>query len=152
MHFSLILLTVIIALSNAEVETLVKPAQSNAIICLSTAFCPVKCKRYIMRNGCPSCECNPCVFGEPLQNLTCGKGEHTCGSNGGICKVNAALDKIYCCPKEREGCCPYTEETVNNDPDILFPCLPQCDSDADCKPGQKCCGKCPPQCVDPIIP
>jgi hypothetical protein len=124
---------------------------SNKPLCLSMSFCRMKCKRYIIRNGCPTCECNPCVFDQPL-NFTCGTGKHECLTNSGLCKVDAASDKISCCPKEHEGCCPYTPNIVTNDPNILFPCFPLCYTDADCKQGEKCCGTCPPRCMPAVIP
>ena len=144
---SLILLLVIVGLSNAQTNS---PIQIDKPICLSTVFCPIKCKRYVMRNGCPTCECNPCVFGQPL-NFTCGTKKRECSSNGGFCKVHALSDKMSCCPQEHEGCCPYTPDIETTDPDILFPCLAKCSSDADCKANEKCCGTCPARCMPAVI-
>ena len=125
---------------------------TNQPICLTTAICPIKCKRYIIRNGCPICECNPCVYGQPMSNVTCGNGEKKCSTAGGSCKIDSSYDKPYCCPQENNGCCPpMPVDTVSNDPDILFPCLPKCYTDADCKSGEKCCGTCPSRCLPAVI-
>jgi hypothetical protein len=145
---SLVLLLVIIGLSYGQPDT---GPVINGPLWVSTALCRIKCRRYIIRNGCPTCECNPCVFDQPL-NFTCGAGKHECLSNGGLCKVDSTYDKISCCPQEHAGCCPYTPDIVNTDPDILFPCLPKCYTDADCKAGEKCCGSCPPRCMPAVIP
>ena len=144
---SLILLLVIVYFSNAQTDSTIV---INKPLCVSSAICRVKCKRYIIRNGCPICECNPCVFDQPL-NFTCGTGKHECSSNGGLCKVDASSDKISCCPKEHEGCSPYAPDIETNDPDILFPCFPKCYTDTDCKAGEKCCGTCPPRCMPAVI-
>ena len=130
-----------------------KRGVSDPIICLSTTVCRIKCKRYIIRNGCPTCECNPCVYGQPLEDVSCGNKENTCLSAGGLCKVHPWYDRAYCCPKEHDGCCPpMPADKVSDDPDILFPCLPQCETDADCKQSEKCCGTCPPRCMPAVIP
>ena len=135
----------------------IHPADSGVVldrpICLTTTVCSIKCKRYIMRNGCPTCECNPCVYGQPLTNVTCGNGERQCLAAGGVCKLDSYYDKPYCCPQEHNGCCPpIAPDTVpNDDPEILFPCLPKCYTDGDCKTGEKCCGTCPPRCLPAVI-
>ncbi|CAF2848348.1 unnamed protein product [Rotaria sp. Silwood2] len=118
-------------------------------ICLFLSDCPVKCKRYIIRNSCPICECNPCVYGQPLYYISCGQGDQKCLLAGGLCKIHSWYNKPYCCPKEHEGCCPSmpAENT-----DTLFPCVPQCYSDADCKTGEKCCGTCIRRCLKAFIP
>ncbi len=87
---------------------------------------------------CHGCECNPCQYGQPLLNITCGKGSGKCATAKGLCKINSA-DKAYCCPNEREGCCPPRTSTIG-------PCYALCTHDYDCKVGQKCCGGCPRIC------
>ncbi len=160
MQFSFISLVLLLAfmvilqIHSADSFVLTRRNIINQPLCLTTAICPVKCKRYIIRNGCPTCECNPCVYGQPLSNVSCGDGEQKCLSAGGLCKIHSWYDKPYCCPQENDGCCPpIPVDTIpNNDPDILFPCLPLCYTDADCKQGQKCCGTCPPRCMSAVIP
>jgi hypothetical protein len=90
---------------------------TNQPICLTTSICPIKCKRYIIRNGCPICECNPCVYGQPLSSVTCGNRENKCLAAGGSCKIDSWYDKPYCCPQENNGCCPpMPVDTASNDP------------------------------------
>ncbi|CAF3413753.1 unnamed protein product [Rotaria socialis] len=90
--------------------------------------------------------CNPCKFGQPLQNVPCGQGQRLCASRNGTCKVNI-YDRAYCCPNEHQGCCP----PVVSSPIVFGPldipihlpvCLPACKTDADCRIYQKCCGTC----------
>ena len=83
---------------------------------------------------CRGCECNPCQYGQPLLNITCGKGTDKCAKAEGLCKVNSQ-DYVYCCPNERIGCCPPPTSTIG-------PCLARCTNDYDCQVGQKCCGSC----------
>jgi hypothetical protein len=91
-------------------------------------------------NRCPSCECNPCQYGQPLLNITCGQGTGQCAAANGLCKVNSQ-DKVYCCPKERAGCCPPPPP-----PSFIGPCFATCTYDTDCPVGKKCCGNCPRTC------
>ncbi|CAF4727810.1 unnamed protein product [Rotaria sp. Silwood2] len=147
MQFSLILLVVLITLTYADINPVLVSPKPNIIIKRICPFfsCSIRCKRYIYQNNCPTCECNPCVFGNPIWNVTCGGGDRQCAFKGGICKHNPWTDKVYCCPNEHEGCCPYT-------PNLIFLCFPRCNSDSNCKEGEKCCGKCPRRCVDAVIP
>lgn len=87
---------------------------------------------------CRGCECNPCQYGQPLLNITCGKGTGACTKAKGLCKINSS-DHVYCCPNERTGCCPPPKSTVG-------PCIARCTNDYDCQVGQKCCGNCPRTC------
>ncbi|CAF2654087.1 unnamed protein product [Rotaria sp. Silwood2] len=123
-------------------------------LCVSIAICRIKCKRYLIRNNCPICECNPCLYGQPLSNISCGHGERKCLAAGGICKTHSWYDKPYCCPNEHDGCCPAipVDKIPPRDPNILFPCFRRCSSDGDCQPGYKCCGTCPPRCLQAFIP
>lgn len=90
----------------------------------------------INEKGCPTCECNPCRFGNPIHEIKCGTGLGKCTDNRGLCKVSA-LDNVYCCPNERPGCCP-----PGPDPALVL-CLPaKCKNDFDCRAGRKCCGPC----------
>jgi hypothetical protein len=93
-------------------------------------------------NRCPSCECNPCQYGQPLLNITCGQGTGQCAAANGLCKVNSQ-DKVYCCPKERAGCCPP--------PPSIGPCFATCTYDTDCSVGKKCCGNCPRTCQNATL-
>ncbi|CAF1217231.1 unnamed protein product [Rotaria sp. Silwood1] len=120
----------------------------NKPICLVLSDCQVKCKRYIIRNRCPTCECNPCVYGQPLYQISCGQGDQKCLLAGGLCKIHSWYNKPYCCPKEHDGYCPSMS---NEDTDILFPCVPQCYSDSDCKVDEKCCGTCIRKCMKAFI-
>ncbi|CAF1217345.1 unnamed protein product [Rotaria sp. Silwood1] len=52
-------------------------------------FCRVKCKRYLVRNGCPICECNPFVYDQPFTNITCSHSERKCLVAGSICKTHS---------------------------------------------------------------
>ena len=95
----------------------------------------------IDQNGCQTCECNPCQFGQPLYKFSCGQGQGQCSNNRGQCKFSA-FDNAYCCPRERPGCCP-----PGPDPALVL-CLPAtCKHDFNCRVGQKCCGPCF-QCVN----
>ncbi|CAF3546124.1 unnamed protein product [Rotaria sp. Silwood1] len=87
-------------------------------------FCRVKCKRYLVRNGCPICECNPFVYDQP-----------------------------YCCPKEHDGCCParLADRVRRSDPNILFACFSKCYSDDNCKIDEKYCGNCSLRCMKAVI-
>ncbi|CAF1500755.1 unnamed protein product [Rotaria magnacalcarata] len=90
--------------------------------------------------------CNPCKFGQPLQNVPCGQGQNLCASHNGTCKVNI-YDRAYCCPNERQGCCPPVASTpivlANPSITINLPlCRPACRTDAECPTYQKCCGSC----------
>lgn len=86
--------------------------------------------------GCETCECNPCKFGQPLFQFPCGQGQNTCASNGGLCKISNS-DNAYCCPNERPGCCPPVSF-----PRIIFCVKSNCQTDAQCEVGQKCCAPC----------
>ncbi|CAF3066769.1 unnamed protein product [Rotaria sp. Silwood2] len=110
-------------------------------------------ERYLIRNNCSIYECNPCVYGQPLSNISCGHGERKCLAAGGICKTHSWYDKPYCCSNEHNGCCPAmpVDKIPPRDPNILFPCLRRCSSDGDCQPGYKCCGTCSSRCLEAFI-
>ena len=76
--------------------------------------CPKKCENGYLKNpnGCDRCECNPCRFGAPWP-IPCGNGKNQCSEKGGLCKFSD-LDKPYCCPNERAGCCPSKENFPRN--------------------------------------
>ena len=105
--------------------------------------CPlVKCvggcpyKYVIDKNGCQTCECNPCRFGQPLSSFPCGRGQGQCSNDRGLCKVSKS-DNAYCCPGERSGCCPQGPNSA------VALCAPaKCKTDFNCSVGQKCCGPC----------
>lgn len=92
-------------------------------------------------------KCNPCKFGQPIAGITCGRGERKCATNGGTCKINQ-YDRAYCCPNEHRGCCP----SVPFSPIVIQPvlCFPTCQTDAQCKDYQKCCGNCR-RCVNATL-
>ena len=92
---------------------------------------------------CHGCECNPCRYGQPLLNITCGDGSGSCAAAKGLCKINAS-DKVYCCPNEREGCCPPHNSKTGS-------CRARCRYDSDCKVRQKCCGDCPRVCKNATL-
>lgn len=147
-------LVVLFHIETAHSFIIVKINITDPVKCAPLGICRVTCKRYIIRKGCPTCECNPCVYGQPLADVSCGNKENACSAVGGLCKLHSWYDKPYCCPKEHDGCCPpmAADKIPDDDPEILFPCLAQCDSDADCKDGEKCCGTCPPRCMPAFIP
>ncbi|CAF2569613.1 unnamed protein product [Rotaria sp. Silwood2] len=92
--------------------------------------------------------CNPCKYGQPIRNVTCGQGQRRCAANGGTCKINQ-YDRAYCCPNEHPGCCPL----VVSSPVIIGRpsfCFPPCITDAQCRSYQKCCGSCR-RCVNAIL-
>lgn len=99
-----------------------------------TIVCPNKF--VIDQNGCPTCECNPCRFGQPLLNVPCGQGQGQCGSSTGLCKVSN-LDRAYCCSSERPGSCPQGPNSAV----VLCP-RKRCETDYNCPNRQKCCGPC----------
>ena len=109
---------------------------------------------------CPrKSEPSPCANGEkPLAGYFCGRGPtrvdcpstHEC-----IIAPNDAY--AVCCP--RDGT-PVTEPTKNKEKPGYCPppsgmigiCIARCSTDDECKGNQKCCGSCPRECVDPILP
>ncbi|CAF4641887.1 unnamed protein product [Rotaria sp. Silwood1] len=87
-----------------------------------------------------STRCNPCTYGSPIIGVTCGQGQRRCEALGGTCKFNQ-YGIAYCCPREHRGCCPTVEYRT-----IIFPrpspFCHRCQTDASCKPYEKCCGIC----------
>ncbi len=123
--------------------------QSNNI---KTPICPVLpcfyCKSYGnidfgLNPPCHGCQCNPCQYGQQILNIICGQGTGKCATAKGLCKINSA-DNAYCCPNEREGCCPPRILTIG-------PCYALCANDYDCKVGEKCCGGCPRICQNATV-
>lgn len=111
---------------------------SQIHICPLIRCLPGLCENGFIINqfGCTTCECNPCRFGQPLFRYPCGQGQGNCTAHGGLCKVRK-FDHAYCCPNERDGCCPPIPFPQN------FFCLkPNCKNDAQCPTGQKCCRPC----------
>ena len=106
-------------------------------------YCFNDCPRgYIVNgDGCQTCECNPCRFGQPLSDVPCGQGQNQCTSNNGLCKVSTN-DEAYCCPNERPGGCPVSANSTTSSSS-----QPQCQTDFDCTAGRKCCGS-PAKCVN----
>lgn len=96
------------------------------------------------KDGCQTCECNPCRYGQPLYKSPCGRGKNTCTANNGLCKVNNA-DNAYCCPNERSGSCPS-----NLEESLTLCSSSNCKNDFDCSIGKKCCGSCL-QCVNATL-
>lgn len=95
--------------------------------------------RVIDENGCNTCECNPCKFGQPDYVHLCGdydNGYRKCEPRYGTCKDSEYGNK-YCCPEEDPGECPaYLLQ-------IKMMCRdPNCETDFDCPIKQKCCSPC----------
>jgi hypothetical protein len=109
----------------------------------------LKCKRYIIRNGCLTCECNPCVFDQPISDISYNQGQQKCLVAGDIWKIYSCYDKSYCCSKENDRYCPpiSAHSIPFEDTDILFLCLLKCNSDANCKQGEKYYGTHPLRCL-----
>lgn len=106
-------------------------------------FCFNECARgYTLDEfGCDMCECNPCRFGQPLNDVPCGQGQNQCAGRNGLCKVSTS-DRAYCCPNERPGGCPVSSNSTTNSTS-----QPQCQTDFDCPAGRKCCGS-PAKCLN----
>lgn len=109
-------------------------------------FCFNQCPNGFVldQNGCQTCDCNPCRFGQPLYNSPCGQGQNLCAANKGLCKVST-FDNAYCCPNERPGGCPATAN-----PTVALCPRSKCNTDFDCSVGRKCCGWCK-QCVNATV-
>ena len=110
MQFSLKFFLIVVTAQNAQSGLsflLDQPMIVNKLKC-PLFLCQLKCKRYIMNNGCPTCKCNPCVFSDPLATASCGQSTRHRSTARGVYKVNTLTDKSYCCPKAHEDCYSYS--------------------------------------------
>ena len=96
----LLVFSIVCATTLAQLEDSRLKAPCPRIKCLN------ECENGYLKNakGCDTCACNPCRFGTPW-DIPCGNGKNQCSAKGGTCKISD-LDKPYCCPNERAGCCP----------------------------------------------
>lgn len=119
------------------------PKISRKSNCPYAVKCSTQCENgYIFdKEGCQTCDCNPCQFRQPLVKYSCEQDKQTCPTKKCTC-TTSSNGNAYCCPNEKLGPCPPSP-----DPSLVL-CLPaDCSSDADCLVGQRCCDPCS-RCTD----
>lgn len=137
----LLLLTLAVVIQICSLPTPIVDPDYYVPGCTDT-YCFNECPRgYTLDEfGCEICECNPCRFGYPLNDVPCGQGQNQCTGRNGLCKVSTG-DRAYCCPNERPGGCPTSTNSTSSSS------LANCQTDFDCPVGRKCCGS-PGKCVN----